>query len=252
MKNFRRAWVAMVVIGIVVAAAIWWRNRPDRFAAMMADTYGAYDAGNKAWIGLAGQEPHRLYRVCAEREVDVRGQKHLLLAVCGDTTEMDSHAAGGIVDMYVLKGDRSAFTPVAQKRGIESGGFGHAGSVAVMKLGPAFFGFAVSDGWTGQGYTLETVSLYVPKGDTLTEALAIRTGTDNGGTAECSADRGKCNRVERKLTADVSAAGETVYPITVVQSGAYDGVNMDGTFKLTFNKKRWAYVAPKKLDLQIE
>jgi hypothetical protein len=243
---------AFVIAVSAAATAIWMLGREDMLATMMADSYGSYDAGRKVWVRAGSRDNSRVYRICAQQEVDVRGENHVLLAVCGNTAEMDSHATSGTVDLYVLRGDRREFTVAAQTLGVESGSFGRTGSVSVMKLGPSFYGFAVEDGWAGQGYTLETLSLYAPRNDALKETLSIRIGTDNSGTGSCGDADNECNVVVRKVSADESAANESVYPLNVVQSGKYDGRDMDGTFRLAFDRKNWTYRAPKGLNLMIE
>ena len=242
--------VALVAIGLGVF--VWWQTSADMLSTMMTENYGLYDAGKQVWRGAQGKEANRNYTICAEKDIDVRGERHLLLAVCGSTAETDSHATRGSVDLYVLKGDRRKFTLAAQTADIESGAWGQSGSVSAMKLGSSFYGFAIDEGWSGQGFTFGTTTLYVPKDDALQEALTLRTSLDNGGTQACADNKMACNNLERKLDVDESDPALAVYPLIVTQSGRHDGHSMTGRFKLSFDKKRWSYVAPKGLDLMPE
>lgn len=238
-----------LLLATVGGAAYYCFGQNDRLLEFLTDTYGIYDADKKLWLN---SEAGRQYSICAENAVDVQGEGHMLVAVCGASREMDSHATAGSIDLYVLKEDRRSFTVAAQADQIESGGFGQPGDVNVMQLGPSFYGFAISEGWSGQGLTLGTLRLFVPNGAVLQEALEMRSSLDNTGTRMCSEEHSGCRTLERKLTVDTSPGDGRVYPLIITQSGRSDGHNFSGRFKLTFDKKRRIYVAPKGLELMPE
>lgn len=235
-----------LLLAALLAAFVWQMNRDDMLTTLMNETYGRYDAEKKTWQAAGEEKPWLIYSICAEREVDVHGEKHLMLAVCGEREEMDSHGTHGSVDFYVLKGDRRKFTIAAQATDIASGAYGQTGTVKVIKLGTAFHGFTITEGWSGQGISLETTSIYIPGNDTLKEALTIRTALNNAGTGACGDDQSQCYELQRELTVDQSTPGQNVYPIIVKQSGNREAA---GEFRLNFDRKRWRYIAPKNLDL---
>jgi hypothetical protein len=237
---------AIAFATLFLAALVWRMNQDDMLAMLMRETYGRYDAKKKTWQASAEENTGLIYTICAEREVDVHGEKHLMLAVCGDRPEMDSHGTPGNVDLYVLKGDRRKFTIAAQAIGIESGAYGQTGTLGVIKLGAAFHGFTVTEGWSGQGITLETTRIFVPRNATLNEALTIRTSLDNAGTGACDDDKTQCYSLQRELSVDQAIPEQSVYRIIVRQSGNRGAA---GEYRLNFDRKRWRYVAPKGFDL---
>ncbi len=259
MPNFRAYLTPrnLVLAAVLIAAAVGFflyhnQEEGDRaLNAFMADTYGRYSKKLGYWPNHrdGGIYAHRL---CAQEPVELEGQPHLMVAVCGFTPDGASHAQAGQVDFYILKRLGNTLHMVHNLRDVDSGSFGQPGDASVVRLGPAFYGFKLMDGAVGQGVLSTTTRLLIPGQEGLTEGFSIQTMVDNEGSGACKKGSRQCIQVNRTLTIDDSSAKEGVYPILVAETGILEGRKVDRKFKVTFNPSQWQYQAPKGLVLDLD
>src|SRR5450759_3109174 len=95
---------ALICVIMGGALLLWYMNQGDMLPDMLTETYGQYDAEKKVWRTIDGTSSDQIHSNCAEHEIDVRGEKHLMLAICGFSEDLDSHGTPGSIDFYVLKG----------------------------------------------------------------------------------------------------------------------------------------------------
>lgn len=241
------ALAAATILAALGAAGYWLTTAPERaFAAFMADAYGAYDAKADRW-SLPG-DGAIVHSICARKSVSIEGAEHILLAVCGATRETGSHGEQGSVDFYVLKAEGGRLAVAAELRDIASGGFGNPGSVATLQLGPAFHGFLLEEGWTGQGYTLGTTRLFIPSAKGIQEGLAIRSLEDETGTGKCDEPGQPCTNLTRTVTVGQGGDGKVAFPLVIRESGIVDGKPVDRQTTIPFDRKHWRYPAPARMN----
>lgn len=229
------------------ATAYWLKTAPDRaFAAFMADAYGTYDAKEDRWS--LPEDAYIVHSLCARQSVSIEGIEHILLAVCGATRETGSHGEPGSVDFYVLKADSSRLTIAAKLLEVPSGSFGNPGKVTPLQLGPAFHGFLLEEGWTGQGYTLGTTRLFIPSAKGIQEGLTIRSLEDETGTGQCDEPGHACTNLSRTIAVGPAGDGKAVFPLIIHESGIADGRPVDRQTTIPFDRKRWRYPTPARMN----
>lgn len=236
--------VALPAAGILVLSQM--HNRQD-LNAFMKERYGKFDPKNKYWV----KDSEDLnYMVCASQDIEINGEPHSMIAVCGEVPDdLKSHAACGYVDLYVMKHSFTGMTPVAELLGIESGSFGIPGNVLVVRLGKQFYGFAEEGGYTGQGYTNGYMTIYVPVGRSFHKALRFSTAADDSG-AYHEDDQENHTSLERNIEF-IPRRGSNVYAARITSSGYYDGEKISTVHILTFNLKKHEYRLPKDFDADV-
>ncbi|MCD6061716.1 MAG: hypothetical protein K0S16_2027 [Moraxellaceae bacterium] len=255
--------VAAVVVVLLVVVAIgllaWvFRPRPGYYAdipALMVERYGRYDAEQKVWGVPETGRFHPgdvVFTICARETVRSGATEKILLAACGRLPESPSHADAGRVDFFVLEKEGEELHLLALSEYNDSGSFGEPGRVAIIRLGKAFWGFRVDDGWTGQGYVLNATRIFVPSRHGIEEALALRTGIDNSGSMACDEEPAACTSLERKLVVFDGQPGAMTWPLVVTESGYRDGKNVYAVYEIDFDKRTWTYVYPESIGLADE
>ncbi len=101
--KYRKLLIILVLIalpstGLIVLGQM--HNRQD-LNAFMKEHYGKFDTENKCWV-KDDEDLH--YVVCASQDIEINGEPHSMIAVCGEVPDdLKSHAACGYVDLYVMK-----------------------------------------------------------------------------------------------------------------------------------------------------
>ena len=246
----RRTILALAASATLLAlgvAAYWLTTAPERaFAAFMADAYGSYDAKEDGWSQPG--DAAVVHSICARKSVRIESAEHILLAVCGATRETGSHGEQGSVDFYVLKADGGRLTIAAELLEVASGSFGTPGKVTPLQLGPAFHGFLLEEGWTGQGYTLGTTRLFIPSTQGIREGLTIRSLEDETGTGQCDEPSHPCTNLSRTVAVSQASDGKAVFPLVIHESGIADGKPVDRQTTIPFDRKRWRYPTPARMN----
>lgn len=97
---------------------------------------------------------------------------------------VDSHAASGLLNLYVLRKKSDQWEVIRRHENIDAlGSFGNLGSSRWIQLGQGRTGLAMTHGGTWQGYTIEILDLYdISNGDVrkLTKE-GINMHSDNSG-----------------------------------------------------------------------
>ncbi len=179
--------------------------------------YGVYDPRRQAWPGRSAEAgPPRRYTVCADRLLP--GGTQRLLAVCGAIEGAAAHVDSAKLDLYLLKRQDGQWQPEQQLTGLDSGNFGEPGEVRTLQLGAHWYGFAMLDGYTGQGQTLDSLHVYAPTPRGLAEVLALNTGYENSGLPECEDGKPRaatCRQIERRWSLDASQPAAAAYPLRI-------------------------------------
>jgi hypothetical protein len=256
---------AVIITGVVLLAAAlagavaWWllRPEPDLYAdvkALLDTRYGDYDPEQKLWLAPADPEGDEAgttlaFKLCMENTVRAGDVEKVLVAVCGFMPEGGSHADSGRVDFFVLEKEFRGLRLLAQLEDTPSGTFGEPGEVSVVRLGREFFGFKIEDGWTGQGNVIQVARLFVPRDDTLQQALSVSVTLDNESAGACEGESmSACTRLTRTIAIDDRLAEASIYPLVITEKGLLDGKERSGTYEIPFDKKRWGYVLPAVLE----
>ena len=237
--------------------------------AFLKHHYGKFDKKHLAWrAGKTGSDgvPQYWMRVCSESQVSIKGEPHVLLALCGIPGHEDgAHGEGGRHDFYVLKEDADGqqFVQAAQLQGYIAGSFGHPADVNLIRLGNNFYGFDLNFTWTGQGQTFGTRALIVPHEKTLVEAAGFRTELERTSAENCSdssspdsntasADSSDpageaCVSLKFEMLVDDSQPDLAIYPISVHETGTDHQNIVDHAYSLRFMPKKGVYQVPVEL-----
>ncbi|CAG9246567.1 hypothetical protein C7402_111140 [Paraburkholderia unamae] len=135
-----------------------------------------------------------------------------------------------------------------QKKDIESGGNGEPGEVSIHKFGPHLFGFSIDEYSTGEGYTQQVRSIYLPYGDKLIEAAPhISLELDNSGTYECGEMYSQCRERHFTITPDTGSQGK-IYPLKIAETDTRGDRSVNITYNVTFDPEQGRYLVPKALS----
>jgi len=223
--------------------------KPDRDAqnltydAFMASRYGTASTDSGVWTDSAGTR----YEPCTKAEVNVQSQPHLLLAVCGEPSEA-SHATEGVVDLYVLRGTWDEFVVAAETTGIASGSNGNPGQVRALHLGADFHGFEVRGSFLGQGEFTESTSWFAPGRSGIRPVYEATSLDDSRETGPCLDDSLACTMESRSISIDSSNPAVKTFPVIVSDTLLKRGSTRHQSTRLEFDKKKWAYPAPKMMS----
>ena len=194
----------------------------------------------------------RVQSTCASRDVDLRGQAHRLVAVCHRALRETAINDPATIDLYVLRREGDRWQPVAQRLGIESGRAGQPGEVAVIQLGPSFYGFEFNDTWVSQGYLLGGSRLYVPRGDGFQPALEYTTSVKNSGARECVDAPAACSDFSRRLQVDPQQLNAGAYALRITSRGSFRGEPVSASHVLSFDARKTQYRLPAGFEAQVE
>jgi hypothetical protein len=246
-----------VVAALLLASAIGChRDEPAPAApfdakraltAYLGGVYGVDATRGTTWS--EGRDDARVERgVCAFGPMPGEPRGRYLLAVCG-TLPMGGHAEPGVVDFHLLEPAEAAFHPVAVARDEASGSDGAPGTVTLVRLGRERGGFIVAEGWTGQGYLLESLSVREFQEGTLQTLAQLRTHIDNLGASDCSgSDCGPGSfAVDFETGFDATHADADGYPLLVHEHGRECGADVELRHRLDFDATTRRYPVPDAL-----
>lgn len=198
----------------------------------------------------ADAEPSPAVRtVCADSGAKTPGPR--LVAVCG-SFEDAGHAQAGEVDLFQLLDPRGGQTQArigARERGVQSGGWGSPGDVALMAIGSGRTAFALSSAFTNMGWTTEGMSLYQADSDRFVERLSFATHLDNSGDCDPDGDRGCRARsvsLDCTLRVDPTKADRGFYALSIDVTGERAGRKVKRSIPTTFDGTHYR-VAPRAL-----
>ncbi len=218
--------------------------------------YGAYDARRQAWPGRAADAgPPRRYTVCADRLLP--GGTQRLLAVCGAIEGAAAHVESARLDLYQLRQQAGQWQIELQLTGLETGNFGEPGELRTLQLGAGWYGFAVLDGYTGQGQTIDSLHLYAPTKRGLAEVLALNVGYENSGLPEGEDGKPRaatCRQIERRWRLDASQPAAAAYPLRIDETQQIGAARQPRHLQhaLTFDATAGRYRLPPTLQPWLE
>jgi hypothetical protein len=111
----------------------------------------------------------------------------MLFSKKGDGSHASAARIGGLFAEY--SGGTNKWEIRAQSLTFtENGSWGQAPEPRFIKLGPGKYGFIMEPGYTGQGYTQQTLFVYGVVGNNFAELLKIPSYSDNGGTGAAESE----------------------------------------------------------------
>lgn len=233
------------VIGIV-ATYVGWRPVTGSFALdrFMADHYGRYDAERELWIGEPETDADVHYAICTQKTVNIKGEEHVLVAVCGDSPDkLASPPTPGLTDLYVLKYVGWELVEQSRLADLESGMFGHPGATEILKLGANFYGFKITSGWVGQGYVISTTELIGPSNSDMKKLLTFTTSSTFEGREDCQDESCQSHEITRELIIDDRNREQSIYPLTIAETQEQAGKISKKKYAFKFSRSLWAYTA---------
>ncbi|MCD9029347.1 hypothetical protein LDO26_14190 [Luteimonas sp. BDR2-5] len=225
-------------------------------AQLSGDWPGTPVAGSGLGDAAASRE------VCTRAPVGSEDAPAELLAVCG-VPDGAGHATAAITDFFLLRaagdgadGNGAAGRGVIAKARAHQQTFGSLGAVSgieVRRLGARRHGFLVESGFTGQGITIGTYSLVVPRGDGFHEAAWLRSSIDNAGMlADCpgadDCDGDATFDVAYDLAIDDSRPDADAYALLVREHGDLCGRRVDTVHRLAFDAATGTWAVPAALQ----
>lgn len=192
-------------------------------------------------------------KVCAQQVVQLDGQPHLLLAVCGSPADF-GHPTSGINDFFLLQPRGDSLVATAQAHTQEFGSMGTPGQVSIKQLGAQLYGFLVTGGFTNMGMTTSSTTVLLPKGDTFVQAATFNDHQDNAMAEQCE-DLSGCKspsyfNIEYPLSIDSANPGAAAYPLQISAVGTACGKPAQGQYTLTLDPATMTYAVPAALTTE--
>lgn len=235
-----RAVAIAVSLLIGVSTALYLQfGRRDAIGSFLEDRYGKPDS-HGTYLP-EGTDSVYAYSVCARKAEKVRGEDHVLLAVCGGDSTDSGAAQPGVIDFYVLRGNASKATLVVELTDQKSGFMGHPGKVEIARLGTDFFGFVRTSDYALQGFSIKTATIFVPTREGIREATTFTTEFSNVGNMS---DEQNIHEVNRSWKID-RAVSRTVFPIRVKEVVSSGTRKRNADYELIFDPSKHTYVASK-------
>lgn len=248
--------IALFTLLCVSAAAYWLystvlSNPKDNLPQFMSARYGVLDPADNSWrkptpAKADAAEPAG-FKICADND-STTDNKVFLLAVCSVPGKAGgSHSDSGTIELYAIDRSKPQFTIVSALTMEGFGSFGNPGTVKIIQLGTAFFGFQIEGGGVWQGVSIGTTVVYVPYKDTFKEALVIRSAYNDEGRLDCENCADQITELERTL--EIKPDGQAdMYPIQINEKSKYLGKQTSHAYWARFDKDSWRYIYPKELE----
>lgn len=218
--------------------------------ALLADRYARPDAASDSSTDPAGDSAGEgdeiVHRPCARADIELRGEPHILLAMCGEIPEA-SHVEGGSVDLLVLRGTVDSLVVAAESTGIQSGSNGKVGRVSIVHLGRDFWGFSIVGAYLGQGELHESTHWYASSESGIRHVLALASLDDNRQGGECLEHHEACWFSARRPSIDSSDPRRTVYPIVLRDTVEAEGRLETRERRIEFDHATWRWQPPPPL-----
>jgi hypothetical protein len=223
-------------------------SAPDDKAALqsfLAATYGQQARSRGEWP--ADGRTGYVRSVCAQGRSLVAGAERVLLAVCTDG-EATGHGESGLVDFFVIAPTSPAWRSVAQLREVESGSWGHPGTVTIQRIGRDRPAFVIESTWAGQGYAFTTNSLFGLVGEQLRPVAMLREAITHDGEdcVEAGCEDASFD-VAFDLAIDAGDAAAESYDLLVHEHGEQCGQTLDLRHRLAFDAATGRYEVPDSL-----
>lgn len=158
-------------------------------ATALGDRYGVWNEPMKAWCTPQSTDEGWTCTTIADVQfVLIGGRRRALLTAAGTLVSSngrrdDCHACAATLGLFVLEpAPNDGWRVVSALDQVGAGGWGGAGDVRVVSLGPAVAGWAVEQEDGGQGYVDRSLDLYAAVGPTVHRVLEAQTGQDNTGS----------------------------------------------------------------------
>lgn len=190
--------------------------------------------------------------VCAREAVGTTDAPAELVAVCGVPSDA-GHATGALIDFYLLRKDGDGVEAAARAHMDSFGSNGDVIDVAVRRFGPRLHGFVVEDGFTGQGLTIISSSIVLPRDDSFRQAAMLRSSLDNVAAMDGCAIREDCSpdaAYDLRFEFDIDArdATATAWPLRVRERGEACGRRVDRTSLVPFDASSGMWAVPAELQ----
>lgn len=214
--------------------------------AQLAGDWPGVPHGERLGVAAASRE------VCAREAVGTTDAPAELVAVCGVPDDA-GHAISALVDFFLLRQNGDLLDSVARAHMDTFGSNGDVVDVTVRRFGPGLHGFIVEDGFTGQGITITSSSIVLPRDGGFHEAATLRSSLDNAGAMESCAMRGDCppdGAYDLRFDFDIDARDTTAtaWPLRVRERGEACGQRVDRTHLVPFDVAAGVWTVPAELQ----
>lgn len=219
-------------------------------AALLAERYASPPESSESGAGpsgdTAGEGDEVVHKPCARADIDLRGEPHILLAMCGEIPGA-SHVEGGSVDLFVFRGTADSLVVAAESTGIQNGSNGRPGRVSILRLGRDFWGFSLVGAYLGQGERHESTHWYAPSGNGIRHVLALASLDDNRQSGECLEHHEACWLSVRRPSIDSSDPGLAAFPIVLRDTLEAEGRLETRERRIEFDRSAWRWQPPEPL-----
>lgn len=247
--------IIFALLGLSAAASLtYWTvfsDQEDNLSQFMSSHYGVLDPTNKLWQKPAQSKDNDFepagFEICAENESN-SAVKVFLLAVCSVPGNAGgSHSDSGGIELYAIDRSKKQYNIVASLKIDGYGSFGSPGTVKIVQLGKAFYGFEIEGGGVWQGVLISTTGIYVPYKETFKEALTIRSAYNDEGHLDCENCPEQAVNLQRAI--EIKYDGESnFYPIQIKEKSSHLGKEINNDYVARFDQESWRYIYPKELE----
>ncbi|WP_101925270.1 MULTISPECIES: hypothetical protein [Luteimonas] len=190
--------------------------------------------------------------VCVRAPVGEADAPAELVVVCG-LPDGAGHVTPAITDFFLLRRDGDTIAAAAESHQQTFGSFGDLADIAVHRVGAKRYGVVIESGFTGQGITLGTRDIVLPRDGGFAAAASLRSTLDNAGWMSACLDAGTCAAedafdLQFDLDLDDSRSAAEVYPLLVRERGTACGRRIDATYRLAFDAATGAWPVPAALQ----
>ncbi len=250
--QFPAAWISLGLL--LCAGSAWPLDGDTALKQLMQEQYSAYSVRDKGWPFRAEDVGYVMKVIQSRKITTPYGERLYVFAAGSVASDKDaSHAASGLAGAFVLEEKAGHVDLVASSKAMKYGSFGAApDKVKLLQFGPDhYYGWLYESGYTGQGYTMSSSDVLLPRGKSIAALASVPSHMDNDGIAACEGkETGKeCESLDFDLKIDTARGGVTVFPLIVTRSGTQAGRGAEpATWHIGFDEKKWRYEVPAALQ----
>jgi hypothetical protein len=215
---------------------------------VMTTHYGPYDKAIDAWRAKYRGDVFTM-KVATHKTIKTPYGDRLYVLAIGDSQNSSCHGCSGLVGLFLSEEHNHTMELLSASPEIEMGSWGKAsnGNFYFRQFGPDYqYGWNLEYGYSAQGVTVETSTLFLPKDKIWKEVADIPASFDNTNTCAgppCS----DLTKLDEKLNIDFSNDAVPMYPLSLDEVGTEHGRPASHHYVITFDEKRWEYVLPPEL-----
>jgi hypothetical protein len=239
--------VLLIGVRCISAPAMAFDEKAE-IERVMTMHYGQYDKATDAWHAKYRGDVFTM-KVAAHKTIQTPYGDRLYVLAAGDSQSSSCHGCAGLIGLFLSEERDHTMELLSASPEIEMGSWGKAsnGEFYFRQFGPDYqYGWNLEYGYTAQGVTIATFSLFLPK-DKVWKAVAdIPASFDNSNTCATPPCR-DLTKLDEKLNIDSSNDAVPMYPLSLDEVGTEHGKAASHHYVISFDEKRWEYVLPPEL-----